>query len=153
LLGRLTAALAEGGPPAAVEVCSQVAPEIAAASSGEGLSVGRTSLRTRNPANAPDDFERRWLQRLAELHAAGELPDEVAEEVATADGGRELRYLRPIVLGADVCLRCHGAVEELDPEVRRVVAERYPEDRATGYRLGELRGAVTVRVALDGAGP
>lgn len=149
LLGRLSAALAEGGPPQAVEVCSRVAPEIAAARSTDGLRVSRTSLRPRNPANAPDDFERRWLEHWAEQQTAGEAPQEVMEVVATSDGGRELRYLRPILLGADVCLRCHGTSDEIDPQVRTVLAERYPDDQATGYRLGDLRGAVTVRVALD----
>jgi hypothetical protein len=31
---------------------------------------------------------------------------------------------------------------------RHVIAVRYPDDQATGYALGHLRGAVSVRVAL-----
>lgn len=148
LLGELSAAMAEGGPPRAVRVCSEIAQEVQASQGRPGVEVGRTSLRVRNPANAPDNFERRWLESLAALHAAGELLDEVARVVETEGGGRELRYLKPIVIGAELCLRCHGAEAQLDPEVRRILAKRYPEDRATGYELGDLRGAMTVRVAL-----
>ena len=64
-------------------------------------------------------------------------------EVDPATG--ELRYLRPILV-EPACLLCHGAEEELDPEVRRRLAERYPEDRATGFAEGDLRGAFSVRV-------
>lgn len=148
LLGELSAALAEGGPPRAVEVCSERAPVIAAAHSDESVVVGRTSERLRNPANAPDDFEASWLARLQELHRAGELPQEVARVVRTEEGPA-LRYLKPIVIQADLCLQCHGDREALSPEVRRILDERYPADRAVGYQKGDLRGVVTVRVPLE----
>jgi hypothetical protein len=32
------------------------------------------------------------------------------------------------------------------PDVRSLLAERYPEDRATGYAAGDFRGMVSVRV-------
>lgn len=147
LLGELSAALAEGGPTRAVAVCADRAPEIAAVHSGEGVEVGRTSQRLRNPDNAPDDFEAAWLERLAGLHRAGEMPSEVAR-VVEAGEGRELRYLKPIVIQADLCLQCHGDRDALSPEVRRILDERYPRDQATGYEKGDFRGLVTVRLPL-----
>ena len=72
---------------------------------------------------------------------AGTKPQEIVE---TADGA--LRLLRPIVVAAP-CLTCHGAPANIDPEVRRLLAERYPNDQATGYRTGDFRGAVWVRIA------
>lgn len=39
-----------------------------------------------------------------------------------------------------MCLTCHGA--DLAPDVQAAIAERYPDDRATGYRTGELRGVI-----------
>lgn len=152
LMGELSAALSQGGPPQAVTVCSEVAQEIQARHGEGGVEVGRTSLRTRNPANRPDAFEHRWLERLEALHAAGELPPEVARVVPVPGDGdgaaQELRYLKPIVIGSDLCLRCHGPRDGLDPEVRRILDERYPDDEATGYAEGDLRGVVTVRVPL-----
>lgn len=145
LIAELGAQLAGGGAAAAIDVCSEIAPAAAAELSREGIEVRRTSLRVRNPANAAGEWERAWLLRLEETVVRGEQPGEV-HEVDEATG--ELRYLRPIVVGA-VCLQCHGTVEQMDPEVRRRIAERYPEDRATCFSTGDLRGAFSVRVRLD----
>ena len=55
LKGELGKAMAAGGPVAAISVCRERAPAIAARLSREsGAAVGRTALRVRNPANAPD---------------------------------------------------------------------------------------------------
>ena len=66
----------------------------------------------------------------------------------TDDGARNLRYLRPIVVKAP-CLKCHGPSESIDPEVRAILEESYPEDLAVGYAEGDFRGAVSVVVNLD----
>jgi hypothetical protein len=152
----LTAEMSAGGPGAAIRVCSEVAQEIAAEHSTDGLTVRRVSRKARNPADRPDLFEADQLGRLAELHARGELPKEVIEVievVGAGDGDRTLRYLRPITV-QPLCLRCHGDPEDFTPEVRRVLAERYPDDEATGYGAGDLRGAVSVTVPYTlGASP
>ena len=46
-----------------------------------------------------------------------------------------------------------GRRDGLPPPEREELARRYPEDRATGYRVGDLRGAVSVRVPLATAQP
>jgi len=146
LLTRLRAEMEQGGALAGVEVCSQVAPRIAMDHSTEGRVVRRVSLKLRNPMNAPDAYERGVLERFAMLQDRGELPAEWAEVMP--DGGGTLRYLRPIVI-AQPCLACHGDPATIDPAVRAAIAERYPEDEAVGYRLGDLRGAVSVRSPAD----
>jgi hypothetical protein len=42
----------------------------------------------------------------------------------------------------DVCLLCHGA--QLAPGVSQVLTELYPEDKATGFSMGDIRGAFVV---------
>lgn len=148
LAGTLGEELQRGGPAAAIKVCSEVAPEVAAAHSQDGLTVRRVSLRARNPADRPDDFERARLEAWERSHPSGETAAELVEVTEEA-GARELRVLRPIYV-ASVCLKCHGDPAELAPEVRQILGEKYPEDPAVGYRVGDLRGAVSVRVALDG---
>lgn len=140
LLGRLMAELRNGGPVRAATVCSEVAPEIARRHSVDGLTVRRVSLRTRNPANEPDAWER---DRLAELAGSWKPGGAIEETVATVAG--KLRLLRPIRVGG-TCLACHGDPAAIAPEVRDLLAQRYPEDRATGYREGDLRGAISVIV-------
>jgi hypothetical protein len=146
LMQRLLAEMEEGGPMQAVKVCSEIAQSVAATHSTAGLTVRRVSLRVRNPADAPDDVEREALLELEALHDEGRLP---GEWVRTEDGpaGRRLRFLKPITI-LPACLACHGDLVELEPDVRRLLAERYPDDRAFGYAAGDLRGAVSVSVAL-----
>jgi hypothetical protein len=147
LMKTLLQELQAGGPPGAVRVCSEHAQKIAAAHSGDGLTIRRVSLKARNRADEPDDYEREKLTELEALQAGGELPKEIVETVAEGDA-RKLRYLRILKVGKP-CLKCHGSKEEIDPEVRRLLEEHYPDDRATGYREGDLRGAVSVIVTLD----
>jgi hypothetical protein len=147
LMTALLGQLETGGPMAALSFCADSAQSLTAQYQAEGLDVHRTSLKVRNPRNAPDSVEVRVLDRLAELHAAGTLPPEYVELRRLATGGRELRYFRPIQVAAG-CLRCHGAVEGLAPEITQVLAERYPEDAAVGYAEGDLRGVIAVRRAF-----
>ena len=149
LVAALGDALGKGGPVAAIEVCQLRAPQIAASvGAAAGLEVGRTALRLRSPANAPDAWERGVLadfqQKLAEGKPAEGL---VTTSVESAPDGHRLRYMRAIEL-KPVCLTCHG--DELLPELREELARRYPADEATGFRTGDLRGAFTVTVKLDG---
>jgi hypothetical protein len=109
----------------------------------------------RNPANTPDEVDRAVLHELEEAHSIGvALPTEVVRRV----GGGELRFYRPILV-AEPCLGCHGPPEDLAPDVRDVLRARYPHDRAFGYRVGDVRGAVRVRIpvsalaASSGSGP
>jgi hypothetical protein len=143
LMQRLLAELSEGGPVRGVRVCSEVAPAIAGEHSRDGLTIRRVSLKARNPADVPDAWERAKLEELESLHADGRMPKELYE---VADGAT-LRYLRPIVV-VQPCLKCHGRPEDMDPEVVEVIRERYPDDQATGYARGDLRGAFTVSVNL-----
>jgi len=148
LKGRRVAAMTEGGPVAAIDVCAQEAPAIAAnVSARRGLEVGRTALRVRNGANAPDDWETAQLEAFAAALAEGESPAGLtASEVVEMDGRAHLRWMSPIPTG-DACAACHGAV--ISPEVQAAVDARYPGDQATGFAPGELRGAFTVTKPLD----
>lgn len=149
LMSELTEALEKGGPLNAVRVCSEIAQEVTRALGAEkDLVLKRTSLKTRNPANAPDDFERAWLERAEAALAARSNPERLYE-VRPAPGGRlEFRHLRPIIFPGGVCSHCHGLADEIDPEVRDLLRQRYPHDQATGFKPGELRGAISVRVTL-----
>jgi hypothetical protein len=141
----LLAAIEAGGPVSAISVCNAKAPQIAGViSTRRGVEVGRTALKVRNPANAPDTWERGVLERFEQERADGAAVDtlEFAETVAT-DEGEVLRYMKAIPTG-EVCLTCHGS--ELAPAVRERIAELYPDDQATGFSAGDIRGAFTVSI-------
>jgi hypothetical protein len=128
LLNRLSDALASAGPAAAIDVCQKQAPQIAAeVSTRFGVDIGRTSHRLRNPDNAPPDWARPLVdQRTTE-------PQFVSLD---ADG---LGVLLPIHLKPQ-CLMCHGPEQQILPDVRDALARHYPDDQATGFQEGDLRG-------------
>lgn len=145
LKAQLMAAIKAGGPVEALSVCKTVAPAIAdAAGAARGLKVGRTALRVRNPANAPDDWERTVLADFARQIKAGADPAKLerAETVTDAGGVTEFRYMKAIPMTAQPCLTCHGNPE---PSLKAAILKLYPGDAATGFHPGELRGAFTVR--------
>ncbi len=141
---QLMAAIAAGGPASAIGVCKTIAPALAEkAGSVRGLKVGRTSLRVRNPANAPDAWERSVLEDFAAQIKAGTDPAKLehAETVTDASGASVFRYMKAIPMAAVPCLTCHGAPE---PSLKAEITRLYPQDQATGFKPGELRGAFTV---------
>lgn len=150
LKARLTAAMEQGGPAAAIEVCTTEAQRITAAVpeiAGPGVEakVGRASLKLRNPANKAPDWVQRWLETQGERPAEGL---KVPVAVATMDGKRIARVIRPIAIQG-MCLTCHGPTLMIPPEVQAVLKTRYPDDQATGYALGALRGAAWAEVKVD----
>ncbi len=140
LQARLAAAMAQGGPPAAIDVCSKDAPRIAAETSASaGVKLGRTSERLRSPANAPPA----WT--VAPLAAASAHKAADAKPLAVDLGG-SVGVLLPIPVGS-ACLACHGPAASLSPAVKEALAARYPADRATGYAEGDFRGFLWVEAA------
>jgi hypothetical protein len=136
---RLNAIMVQGGPAAAVGLCATEAPRLAKeVGEANGVDIGRTSFRVRNPANAP----RPWAAKYVAA-AAGKKADEV--KPAVFDLGDRVGLLRPLAM-MPACTRCHGPAAGLAPEVKGEIANRYPRDQATGFTPGELRGFFWVEV-------
>jgi hypothetical protein len=131
-----------------MKVCAYQARALAdEVSDRQGVKVRRTTLRPRNPRNAPDAYERALLERLQEQSREGKMPEGVFE--ASEIGGKKVyRYAKPMTVGP-ACIACHGSPAEISGEVRELLKERYPEDQATGYRLGDLRGIVSVVIPAE----
>ncbi len=142
LLGTVKKAVAEGGPRAAVESCNLLAPAIAEEHSRAPWTVGRTSLKLRNPDNAPDAWERQVLEQFQQRAAAGEPLERLSHGEVI---GNEYRYMQAIATG-EPCLACHG--KAIKPELAGLLSRLYPDDQARGFSQGELRGAFTLRKAL-----
>jgi len=139
----LTGAMQSGGPLAAIEVCNTRAPGIAETVSLEqGVEVSRVSLKNRNPDNAPNDWQASVLKTFEERFEEGEDAGSLTwQKTVEVDGQQEYRFMKAIPTGG-VCLACHG--KNIDPAVTAKLAELYPEDKATGYSEGDLRGAFVV---------
>jgi hypothetical protein len=123
-------ALAES-PQAAIEVCAKRAPELAREHSRDGVRVGRSAQRLRNPENAAPAWLAPVMDDLAKAPSGSE-----AHAVVALPGGRQ-GYAEAIWIGPP-CLVCHG--QTIAPEVEAKLRERYPKDEARGYAPGEFRG-------------
>jgi hypothetical protein len=134
MMAELKAELELGGPSGAVVVCRDMAPMIAEhVADDHGLAIGRTSHRLRNPANVAPDWGREVVAAV------------VSTPTYLAGPEGELGVMLPIKL-ASPCLVCHGPREGLTEDVRTALAESYPEDRATGFSEGDLRGWFWIEV-------
>lgn len=133
----LQAALLEGlsqGPDEAIGVCRQKAPEIVKSLEKDGVRMGRTSHRLRNPDNAAP----RWVEPILADYVKD--PGRAAPRKVALPAGR-YGYTEPIFVKS-VCLTCHG--ESIAPEIQQRLDQHYPGDRAVGFREGDLRGVFWV---------
>ena len=139
----LKGAMQAGGPVAAIGVCNtQAMPITERVAAEHGMHLSRVSLKNRNPGNAPNDWQSAVLADFEEKRLAGEDITQLGwTETVSVNGEKEFRFMKAIPTAA-VCLRCHGS--ELAPEVGRILADLYPEDLATGYSEGDIRGAFVV---------
>jgi len=144
LQAELKAAIDASGPVAAISLCNEKAPSIVRQHEIDGaMTLGRTSLKFRNPANAPDAWEQTILQSFEERKAAGEDPATIDHAaIVMRDGKRVIQYMKAIPT-RELCLTCHGGTE-VAPEVAAKLAEFYPNDRARGFKVGDIRGAFTI---------
>jgi hypothetical protein len=142
--GALMKALREGGPAAAVAVCADTAQVLTARIARDlnvpGLRLKRASLHLRNAENRPDSLETLVLRDFTATLARGEKPEPRLERE-----GDRYRYFAPIETRG-FCLQCHGPPEGLADGVPAILAERYPDDQATGHAAGDLRGIVGVTI-------
>ncbi|RME29235.1 MAG: DUF3365 domain-containing protein [Deltaproteobacteria bacterium] len=149
LKSELQAAIADGGPSRGIAVCNVRAPQVAAAVAQEtGVRIGRSSLRLRNPDNAGPDWVRSWLQATGERKAEGLAPE---ARIVDVDGTPVARLIVPIPV-EPVCLACHGPADTLAADVAAALAERYPQDAATGYAVGDLRGVLWAEAPVQTGG-
>ena len=144
LQSALMAAMHQGGPQAALDVCHvEAMPLTRQISERTGWQVSRTSLRLRNPENAADDWEQAQLAKFAAQLAAGQPLDSLEVlETQVYDGRTVQRYMKAIGV-AGPCLTCHG--QALPAQVESKLDALYPQDQARGYRPGDLRGAFSLK--------
>ena len=163
LIAELKFSLEADGPGRAIRVCHIEAPLITKDISQQyNLQIGRTSLKTRNPNNNPDEWETKVLQQFEHRKQNGEaiatleffevMHEYEGQEAQVSGKDRKpgqtsektkagFRYMKAIPTKG-LCLTCHG--ETLAESVKATLAELYPEDKATGFKLGDIRGAFSI---------
>lgn len=146
----LRMAMGRDGAAGAVAFCHDQAPAIAEqVMARHGVRLGRIAVpgRNRNPDNAPAGWQAGVLAGFQAAVEAGGAPE--AQVAVIRDGlpdGVSLRLARGIRVEA-ACLMCHG--DSIAPPIAERLAALYPDDRATGFLEGDLRGLVWVEVTED----
>lgn len=123
------------GPRAAIQVCNTRAPVIAESLSQGEWTVGRTALKVRNPDNQPDSWQKEVMHGFVQQLNKGANP--MTLEASKTEG--DLFYYMKAIPTGGVCLACHG--ETLAAPITAKLDELYPQDKARGFKQGELRGA------------
>ncbi len=139
---QLMQSLQEGmqkSPVVALDVCRIKAPSIASDVSSNGIRVGRSSHKLRNQANQPPEWVRPVMQDYLEN------ADDREPRVVTLDDGSN-GYIEAIILQPQ-CTACHG--DNISRPVLDLLSEYYPQDQATGFAIGELRGVFWVQFPAE----
>lgn len=134
LLSNVSQKVQENGVVQAIEFCSEKALLLTdSLSVRHEVKIQRLSDKHRNPNNG--------------LHL--EMDQKVWDEFRSnprnnqqvfKDNGLVI-YYKTISMGMPACLKCHGDKEvDLEPQTRAYIQMKYPNDLATGYELGALRG-------------
>lgn len=140
LKGALSTAL-KTSPEHAIAVCNEQAPQIAAKIAADSnTQIGRTALKLRNPKNAPTEWQRTVLLDFQNRLQAGEPVTTLEYSAVIKNGSQsEHRYMKAIPT-EPLCLTCHG--KQLTPSLQQAIRAKYPADTATGFNVGDIRGAV-----------
>lgn len=144
---KLKAAMSSEGPVAAVSVCKEAAPAIAhQLSIAHDAKVTRVGTRVRNQKiGIPNAWQKEALTQFEARLSQGEKAADIEywQVVDNGDGKNELRYAKAIAIQPQ-CLSCHGPAQDIAAPLAEKLRIEYPNDQATGYSVGQLRGAVVV---------
>ena len=138
------------GAENAIPVCKVIAPAMATEYSQNGQTLKRVSLKARNKAlGTPDAWEKEVLVGFDKAQRDGKPADNMEASTVSKDAdGRWFRYMKAIPTQAQ-CLQCHGKPTDISAGMKEKLAAEYPEDMATGYSVGEVRGAISIKRKLD----
>jgi hypothetical protein len=149
LTQELVKAMTAGGPENAIKVCAVKAPEIAdRISQMPGIDIRRVSLQMRNPNIVPDRYEIDILKQFATT--SHEEPRVASVLVRDSGDVKRFRYMKEIKTG-QLCLSCHGDPAGFSFALKKALRDRYPGDRAVGYRIGDSRGGYSLVVTYPDA--
>ena len=103
--------------------------------------VRRTALKIRNNSvNTPDATDKKVMQAYESSIAAKTF---TPKDIKVVQEGDVTRVYKPLI-AKKVCLKCHGS--NLDPKIADALKSAYPEDKAIGFKEGDLRGVIVAEI-------
>ena len=151
LSSNLQTAIQQGGLSNALPFCSLAASPLTAGMAGKhGVTIRRVTHKPRNPAGRTDATDLAILKEfeaaLTGTNALLPLVTNLTENTVT--------FFAPIILNNELCLKCHGeSGKDISAENIAVIQHLYPQDEATGFKLGQLRGAWRIDIPVASLTP
>ncbi|MEL7118972.1 MAG: DUF3365 domain-containing protein [Bacteroidota bacterium] len=109
----------------------------------KALKVRRVSEQFRNRKDKPTDDEYLILRDFKTKQMSGETLVPFIKQIDAST----VAYYEPIMV-QEICLNCHGIVgEDLTEAEYAIIEDKYPNDKAIGFRVGDLRGMWSVHLA------
>lgn len=145
LISNLQKAIADKGVDGAVEFCNVNATSLLnEVAEKYNVSIRRASNRYRNPADQPNEDEQPLLEAY-EYNAENGIKSEPS--IQKIENGDVLLYTKAIVIPGAFCLSCHGdPSKEIDSKTLQKIDSIYPNDKAKGHQIGDLRGMWSIRI-------
>lgn len=144
VLGKnLMTAIQNSGTLGALSFCNEKAyPLTDSMAVLQKADLKRVTDQPRNPANQANTTELEHVETFKQVIANKELPNPIVEDI---DGKVKVYY--PILTN-QMCLQCHGKPNKnIEPSTLSKLSVLYPEDKAIGYGLNEVRGIWSVTFA------
>lgn len=117
-------------------VCGAVGKRVKEIAQSEGFIIRHSSVRSRNPMNAAKPDEMEDLKMFERYRTLRDKWDTVEIEKK-----RYQRYQRSILV-EEACLACHGPKDKRP----RFIVEKYPDDKAYDFQVGDFRGVIIVLI-------
>jgi len=146
LSSNLQTAIQQGGVTNALPFCSLAASPLTAAMAGKhGVTIRRVTHKPRNPGGRADAEEVAILKHFEAAMTGTNLPPPLVTNLTASTA----TFFAPIILNNELCLKCHGDLrKDISTENAAVIQHLYPQDEATGFKLGQLRGAWRIDIPL-----
>lgn len=145
LMATLEKAVEEKGASGAVKFCNtQALPILEEVGNRYGVSIRRVSNDYRNPGDQPLEEERMILEAY-EYNQENNITHE--PNLQKIKDGSVLLFTKAITIPSTLCLNCHGEPgTDIDEETLQEISQLYPQDKAKGHAIGDLRGMWSIAI-------
>ncbi|MFN1834183.1 DUF3365 domain-containing protein [Balneola sp. MJW-20] len=136
LAGELIKAIKESGTSGAISFCNTNATQLTDSIAAElNVFIKRVTDRTRNELNQAEPVEMAYI-----IQSKNNIREGRTINPVVFINGDKWRGYYPIITN-ELCLQCHGSEDnDIDPVTLKEIKKNYPNDKATGYKISELRG-------------
>ena len=137
LFEHLSKAIADSGVSYALNYCNLHAlPLTDSIANLHNVRLQRVSHKPRNQKNSASAEEMLLIESYSAQNEKGEQLQPVVKPV-----NNSFVYYAPIKIISPLCLNCHGIPEkDIAPENFILINMLYPQDKATGFKMNDLRG-------------